>query len=133
MARDDGISRQVRYSITLTPDEFGYYSHGANCRKAAGRSPVAGGASAGTEVQYSVDHRSLTKKGSAVTPDCLPGPSDKVAQISEAQDLAIVRRLSGPLNHSLLVVLSRVPRAGVDFSLERYGWGSCLMRYDRAP
>jgi len=68
-----------------------------------------------------------------VTPDCLPGPSNNVVQISEAQDLAIVRRLSGPLNHSLLVVSPRVPRAVVDFSLERYGWGSCLMRYDRAP
>ncbi len=133
MAGDDGISGQVRYSITLTPDEFGYYSHGANCRKPTGRSPVAGGASAGTEVQYSVDRRSPTKKGSAVAPDCLPGPSNKVAQISEAQDLAIVRRLSGPLNHSLLVVSPRVPRAGVDFSLGRHGWGSCLMRYDRAP
>jgi len=68
-----------------------------------------------------------------MTLDRLPGPSDKVAQISEAQDLAIVRRLSGPLNHSLLVVSPRVPRAVVDLSLERYGWGSCLMRYDRAP
>ena len=68
-----------------------------------------------------------------VTLGRLPGPGDNVVQISEAQDLAAVQRLSGPLNHSLLVISPRVPRAVVDFSLGRYGWGSCLMRYHRAP
>jgi hypothetical protein len=68
-----------------------------------------------------------------MTVDCLPGPSNNVLQISEVQDLAVVQRLSGPINHSPLVVLSRVPRAVIDFSLGRYGWGSCLMRYDGAP
>ena len=68
-----------------------------------------------------------------MAPDCLPGPSDNVAQISEAEDLAAAQRLSGPLNHSLLVVSPRVPRVVVDFSLGQYGWGSCLMRYDRTP
>jgi len=50
-----------------------------------------------------------------VTLGRLPGSSDKVVQISKAQDLAIVWRLSGPLNHSLLVVAPRVPRAVVEF------------------
>ena len=68
-----------------------------------------------------------------MTLDRLPGPSDNVAQISEAQDLAAAQQLSGPLNHSLLVVSPRVPRAVVDFSLGWHGWGSCLMRYHRAP
>jgi len=68
-----------------------------------------------------------------VTLGRLPGPSDNVAQISEAQDRSAAQQLSGPLNHSLLVVSPRVPRAVVDCSLGWHGWGSCLMRYDRAP
>ncbi len=68
-----------------------------------------------------------------MAPDCLPGLSDNVAQISETQDRPTAQQLSGPLNHSLLVVSPRVPCVVVDFSLGQYGWGSCLMRYDRAP